>query len=90
MALTLILLLLVTRKRKELKAIVDGKDKAFGIISKVIVKKNHINSVKNTGEFVIVSDKIFANEPGAIKDYKEANREKWGQAEIVESEPTSE
>jgi len=73
-----------TKKVKELKAIVDGQQLAFGIISKIVVRKNHINSVKNSGEFVIVADKIFANEPGAIDDYKNENREKWGSAQIIE------
>jgi recombination protein RecA len=75
-----------TKKTKELSAIVDGNSKAFGIISKIVVKKNHINSVKNTGEFVITADKIFANHPGAIEDYKKLNREKWGEYEIVQYE----
>lgn len=76
-----------TKKRKELSAKVNKKDVNFGIISKIIVKKNHINSVKNSGEFVIVADKIFANQPGAIDDYKSENREKWGEAVIIEREP---
>jgi recombination protein RecA len=76
-----------TKKTKELKATVDGNQKAFGIISKIIVKKNHINSIKNTGDFVIVTDKIFANEKGAIDDYKAENREEWGTSTIVESQP---
>lgn len=75
-----------TKKVKELNAIVNGEEVSFGIISKIRVKKNHINSIKNTGEFVIVADKIFANEKGAIEDYKDENREKWGTAQIVESE----
>lgn|SRR3990167_4876686 len=75
---------LQTKKVKELIARINGENVSFGIISKIIVKKNHINSIKNTGEFVIVEDKIFANEDGAIEDYKEENRDKWGNAEIVE------
>ena len=77
-----------TKKRKELTAIVEGSNVSFGIISKVVVKKNHINSVKNSGEFVIVADKIFANQKGAIDDYKAENRDKWGTAVIIEKEPT--
>lgn len=74
-----------TKKTKELLAKVDGNDVTFGIVSKVTVKKNHINSVKNSGQFVITADKIFANDPGAIQDYKDNNRDKWGNAEIVET-----
>ena len=79
-----------TKKVKEIKAIVNGISISFGIISKVIIKKNHINSIKNTGEFVIVSDKIFANEPGAINDYKDQNRSKWGNADIIHVDPEAE
>lgn len=76
-----------TKKVKDLGARVDGNELSFGLISKISVKKNHINGIKNTGTFVITTDKIFANEPGAIEDYKEENKDKWGQAEIVEYEP---
>lgn len=75
-----------TKKIKELSAKVDGALKSFGIITKLVVKKNHINSIKNTGEFVITADEIFANEPGAITDYKNRNKEKWGNALIEEHE----
>lgn len=77
---------ITTAKKKELTAIVDGNSMSFGIVSKVTVKKNHINSVKNSGEFVIVADRIFANEPGAIEDYKKENRDKWKNAQIIENE----
>jgi len=73
-----------TSKKSDLSAIIDGQTKAFGIITRLKVKKNHINSIKNTGEFVIVADSIFANEKGAIDDYKAANRDKWGNARIIE------
>jgi recombination protein RecA len=79
-----------TKKVKELMAVVNGSKVSFGIISKIQVKKNHINSIKNSGEFVIVSDKIFANEPGAIDDYKKENKHKWGTAEIIEQDPEGE
>ena len=71
---------------KNLSAIVDGNKIEFGFISKVRVKKNHVNGVKNTGEFVITEDEIFANEPGAINDYKDRHRDKWQGAEIIEEE----
>lgn len=78
------------KKVKELEAIVNGNKLAFGIISKLRVRKNHINSIKNTGEFVIVEDRIFANEPGAIEDYKDDHKEKWGNATIEFKEPSGE
>ena len=73
-----------TSKAKELYATVEGNKKTFGIVTKLKVEKNHINSIKNTGEFVITADKIFPNHKGAIDAYKKENRDKWGSAEIVE------
>jgi recombination protein RecA len=71
-------LVIKVRKTKQLKATKDGIDLTFGIVSKIAVEKNHINGVSNTGDFVIVPDSIIPNEPGAIKDYKEANKASWG------------
>lgn len=71
-------LVIKVRKTKQLRATKDGVDLTFGIVSKIAVEKNHINGVSNTGEFVIVPDDIIPNEPGAIKDYKEANKASWG------------
>jgi len=76
-----------TKKKKELSAIVNGNKVAFGIISQINVKKNHINSVKNSGDFVITKSHIFANEPGAIDDYKKENRDTWGEAIIIQEDP---
>lgn len=72
-----------TKKVKGLKAILEGNELQFGIVTQVRVKKNHINQTLNTGEFVITADKIFANDPNAIADYKTLNKEKWGNVEIV-------
>lgn len=74
---------LSTRRVKSLKAVVNGVQQDFGFISKVTVVKNHINGIYNSGLLVITEDEIFANEPGAIKDYKARNKEKWGDAQIV-------
>jgi recombination protein RecA len=73
-----------TSKVKELSAIVEGKTKTFGIVSKIKVEKNHISNIKNTGEFVITADSIFANESGAIEDYKKRNRAMWGDSYLLE------
>jgi RecA/RadA recombinase len=73
-----------TSKIKELSAIVEGKTKTFGIVSKIKVEKNHITNIKNTGEFVITADSIFANHPGAIDDYKKDRRGAWGDSSLLE------
>lgn len=75
---------LKTSKVKELSAIVDGKTKTFGIVSKIKVEKNHISNIKNTGEFVITADSIFANEAGAIEEYKKNHRNNWGDSYLLE------
>jgi recombination protein RecA len=71
-------LVIKVRKTKFLKAIKDGIDVTFGIVSKLSVEKNHISGVSNSGDFVIVSDDIIPNEPGAIADYKAKARDSWG------------
>lgn len=71
-------LVLKTDRVKKLSATKDGKDLTFGIVSRIEVQKNHISSVANKGEFVITADSIFANDPAAIKEYKESHREQWG------------
>lgn len=80
-------LVLKTSKIKKLSATKNGKDLTFGIVSRISVDKNHISSVANQGEFVITSNAIIPNEPGAIKDYKEQNKESWnGAIELKEDE----
>lgn len=74
------------QRRKSLKAKVDGVMLDFGFVSKVTVRKNHINGVYTSGELIITEDEIFANEKGAVKDYKARHRDKWGEAEVVVAE----
>lgn len=79
-------LVIKVKKSKQLKAIKNGKDVTFGIVSKFSVEKNHINGVSNSGDFVIVADDIIPNEKGAIEDYKAANKETWGNVELNDEE----
>lgn len=72
-----------TKRIKSLKAIVNKIPLDFGFISKVTVVKNHINGVYTSGTLIITEDEIFANEPGAINDYKKRNKDKWGEAQVV-------
>lgn len=74
---------LKTKRQTFLKAIVNGQQLDFGFITKLTVIKNHVNGTYTSGKLVITEDEIFANEPGAIKDYKARNKEKWGEAQIV-------
>ena len=79
-------LVIKIKKMKMLKATKDGIDVTFGLVSKVGIEKNHINGVSNAGDFVIVSDGIIPNEPGAIADYKEKNRANWGKFRTEDDE----
>lgn len=72
-------LVLKTSKLKKLSATKDGIDLGFGIVSKITVDKNHLTNTAHSGEFVITANKIIPNESGAIKEYKETHKEKWGQ-----------
>lgn len=82
-------LVIKVKKTKQLKAAKDGRDVSFGIAAKLAVEKNHINGVSNTGEFVIVPNGLIPNEPGAIKDYKDANKDSWGAAAIHDEDGES-
>jgi recombination protein RecA len=71
-------LVIKVKKSKQLKAIKDGMDITFGIVSKIAVEKNHLSGVSNQGDFVIVANDIIPNDPNAIKAYKAANSANWG------------
>lgn len=79
-------LVIKTSKIKKLKAIKDGKDLGFGIVSKIVVDKNHLTNIAHEGDFVITANSIIPNEPGALKDYKEANKADWNAATILDEE----
>lgn len=71
-------LILKTSKTKKLTAQKNGIKYGFGIISKISVEKNHLSSTTNSGEFVITTDSIIPNEANTLKEYKENNKDKWG------------
>jgi recombination protein RecA len=71
-------LVIKVRKTKMLKAVKEGIDITFGLVSKLAVEKNHINGISNAGDFVITPDSLIPNEPGAIAEYKATHRDSWG------------
>lgn len=77
-------LVLRTKKAKKITAIKDKKHISFGIVAKIAVDKNHLSPVCNSGEFVITSDIIMPNDVKVLKEYKDANKEKWGTAQLIE------
>lgn len=72
-----------TKRVKSLKAIVNKVPLDFGFVSKVSVQKNHVNGVYTAGTLIITEDEIFANQAGAINDYKKRHKDKWGEAQVV-------
>lgn len=83
-------LMLKTQSIKKLEAVVNGSKLKFGIVSKLSVTKNHINGQEYSGEFVITEDKFLPNDVKAIKDYKDLNKERWGNVELYETNEENE
>jgi recombination protein RecA len=75
-------LVIKVRKTRQLKAVKDGRDVSFGIAAKLAVEKNHINGVSNEGPFLITSNAIIPDDPAALKQYKEDNKDSWGNVKI--------
>lgn len=78
-------LVLKTNKKKKLSATKDKKNVGFGIVSKIVVDKNHITNVAYEGEYIITSDKILPNNKAEIEKYKKNHKENWEKIEVVES-----
>lgn len=77
-------LMLKTQLVNKLEAVHEGAKLKFGMVSKLSVTKNHINGQEYSGEFVVTADRFLPNDGKAIKEYKEANKEKWGNMELFE------
>lgn len=75
-------LVIRTKKAKSLKAIVNGQEKGFGIISKITVDKNHLSDVSNSGEFVITASEILPNTKECIDEYKSQHKTEWANIKI--------
>lgn len=63
------------KEGKRFKTTVDGRDFEIGLITKVKVKKNHINGIYTSGEIVFAGNEMFANDEKLIKEYKEKFKE---------------
>lgn len=71
-------LIIKVKKSKMLKAVKNGIDVTFGLVSKLSVEKNHINGISNQGEFVIVPDDVIPNDKSSIEEYKARAKDSWG------------
>lgn len=65
------------KEGQRLKAQYKGKNIEYGVISRIKVKKNHINGVNCEGEMAIISDTILPNDKAIINKFKEDNAIKW-------------
>lgn len=72
-------LVLKMARVKKLSATKNGQDLGFGIASKITVDKNHLTNIANSGDFIITADEIIPNEPTALKAYKDAHKDTWGE-----------
>jgi len=79
-------LVIKTIRTGKLEAIVGGIKKKFGTKSKIVIEKNHMNGIEQSGEFVITPSSIIPDEPKAIKTYKDENKDTWGDLELLEEE----
>jgi len=62
------------KEGKRFKTTVEGKDFEIGLVTKLKVKKNHINGVYTSGEVVFAGNEMFSNDEKLIKEYKEKFR----------------
>ena len=76
-------LVVEVKEGRRLKAAHKGRDIEYGMVSKLKVKKNHINELNCEGEAVLLGSEILENDKKAIDEYKEKNRDKW--ATILEN-----
>lgn len=79
-------LILKTKRKQKLSAIKNGIKMGFGIVSAISVEKNHLTNTSHSGEYVITGNAIIPNEKNAIEAYKAANKENWGESELVDDE----
>lgn len=77
-------LVLKTARRSKLSAAKDGSKVGFGIVSKIVVDKNHITNAAFEGEFVITADAILPNTKSVVDNYKKAHKDSWGEIEVQE------
>lgn len=70
-------LVVEVKEGRRLKATHKGRDIEYGLISRLKVKKNHINELNCEGEAVLLGTEILENDKKIIDEYKENNRDKW-------------
>lgn len=72
--------------KAKLKATKEGKERGFGLVTKISTEKMHVNEIANSGEFIICGAEIISNTKTAIEDYKKRNKDSWGGYEVVKEQ----
>lgn len=75
-----------TKRTGKLYATQNKVKKKFAITSKITIEKNHINGIEQSGDFVITTNSIIPGEKSAIDQYKEDNKDRWGELDLLEEE----
>lgn len=83
-------LVVEVKEGRRLKATHKGRDIEYGLISRLKVKKNHINELNCEGEAVLLGPEILKNDKKVIDEYKEKNRDKWAALLETASKETNE
>ena len=63
------------KEGKRFKTTVDNRDFEIGLITKLKVKKNHLNGIYTSGEVVFAGNEMFENDDKLIKEYKDKFKE---------------
>jgi|ERR1019366_4145030 hypothetical protein len=66
---------ILIKEGKRIKTTVSGRDFKIGLVSKLVVEKNHINGIYTEGEVFLAGSEMFENDDKVIKDYKEKFKE---------------
>lgn len=78
-------LVVQTKRVGKISAVVNKIEKKFGTKSRITIEKNHINGIEQSGDFIITPTSIIPDEPTAIKNYKDDQKDTWGQAQFKEN-----
>jgi hypothetical protein len=65
------------KEGSRLSVTIKGETVQFGLVTKVKVKKNHLNELNCEGEIVLAGATIIKNDKHLIEKFKEDNKELW-------------
>lgn len=54
-----------------------GKYINFGLVSKLTVRKNHINELTSSGDIVLAGSQVLPNDPDVIENFKSTHKDEW-------------